>query len=156
MSQFRNAGKEYLAIRRALGFKLNQEGRLLNGFADFAERERASFITRDLALQWAIQPAGCRPARWSRRLDVVRRFAEYRSAADSRTEVPPVGLLPHPYRRTSPYIYNEGSHQGWRSRILTPRSSGRFSATLRKLAASAHVPEMSAWRRSIPSFGMSL
>lgn len=106
MSELRNAIEEYLTVRRALGFKLHEDGRLLNGFADFLEKERASFITRDLALQWAIQPMKCQPARWTKRLSVLRQFAEYRSAADIRTEVPPIGLLPHRYHRTSPYMYS--------------------------------------------------
>jgi integrase/recombinase XerD len=107
MSELRNAVEEYLTVRRALGFKLREEGGLLNRFVDFLEMERTSFITRDLALQWAIQPMNCQPARWAKRLDLVRRFAEYRSAADIRTEVPPVGLLPHSYHRTAPYMYSD-------------------------------------------------
>lgn len=41
----------------------------------------------------------------ARRLSVVRGFAQYRAARDPRTEVPPLGLLPHRYRRKPPYIY---------------------------------------------------
>lgn len=107
MSKLRQGVEEYLAVRRALGFKLHEEGRLLNGFVDFLEKERSSFITTDLALQWAIQPTGCQPARWARRLNVVRQFAHYRSAGDMRTEVPPLGLLPHRYHRTAPYMYSD-------------------------------------------------
>lgn len=107
MSELQNAVQEYLAIRRALGFKLEQDGHLLSSFVSFTERKGNSFITSDLACKWAIQPKGCHPARWAKRLGVVRRFAEYRNAADPRTEVPPTGLLPHSYRRTSPYMYRD-------------------------------------------------
>jgi len=38
---------------------------------------------------------------------MVRRFAQYCSAADPRTEVPPQGLLPARYVRRPPYLYSE-------------------------------------------------
>jgi hypothetical protein len=38
---------------------------------------------------------------------MVRLFAEYRSATDPRTEVPPAKLLPDLYHRKPPYIYTD-------------------------------------------------
>ena len=38
---------------------------------------------------------------------MVRRFALWLSAIDPRTEIPPVGLLPHRYRRKPPHIYSD-------------------------------------------------
>jgi integrase len=38
---------------------------------------------------------------------MVRRFAVWLSAIDRRTEIPPVDLLPHRYRRQRPYIYSD-------------------------------------------------
>jgi len=58
MSELREAVDEYLAIRRALGFKLVDPGRLLHKFVLFAEQKGASFITTDLAVEWATQQAG--------------------------------------------------------------------------------------------------
>jgi hypothetical protein len=57
MSALRAALEEYLAVRRALGFKLRLSGRLLQRFVDFADREGATVITTELALRWATQPA---------------------------------------------------------------------------------------------------
>lgn len=107
MSELYTALQEYLTIRRQLGFKLRDEGTLLLKFVLFIEEEEASFITRDLALRWAMQPEDVLPAWWARRLSMVRSFAQYRRAADPRTEVPPQGLLPHRYRRKAPYIYSD-------------------------------------------------
>jgi integrase/recombinase XerD len=107
MNKLLNGVEEYLAVRRALGFKLHEEGRLLNGFVDFLEKEGSTVITPDLALQWAMRPTRCQPVRWSKRLSVVRQFAQYRSAEDPRTEVPPLGLLPHSYHRPAPYMYSD-------------------------------------------------
>ena len=98
--------EEYLALRRALGFILDAPCRALHSFVAYAEHEGAFSITTDLALKWAMQP-DCQPAQWANRLSMVRRFARYMSALDARTEIPPDGLLPHRFRRKSPYIYTE-------------------------------------------------
>lgn len=106
MSELRKALHEYLALRRALGFKLKSQGFLLHQFVDFAEKQRASFITRDLALRWAMASPQGQPAYCGRRFQIVRRFAEYRAGADPRTDIPPRGLLPDSDRRKSPYVYS--------------------------------------------------
>jgi integrase/recombinase XerD len=111
VNELRKALNEYLAVRRALGFRLQAQGRLLHSFVDFAKLQRASFITRSLALRWAMESPAGQPAYWAMRLGVVRRFAEYRSGADPRTEVPPLGLLPHSYPRKSPYVYSNDDIQ---------------------------------------------
>ena len=107
MSELHAALEEYLSVRRALGVKLRLPGRLLERFVDFAEREGAEVITTDLALRWATQPADVQPAQWANRLGMVRRFAQYRSAADPRTEVPPLDLLPFRTQRPIPYLYSD-------------------------------------------------
>lgn len=107
MSELGVALEEYLAVRRALGFKLRLAGRLLQRFVDFADLEGATVITVELALQWATQPAQAQPAQWANRLGMVRRFAQYRRAVDLRTEVPSPDLLPYRYRRPAPYLYSD-------------------------------------------------
>ena len=99
--------EEYLALRRRLGFELRNAGCELHKFLRFAQQAKASFVTTKLALGWATQPTGCQPAQWTTRLGMVRRFAEYLSAVDPRTEVPARGLLPHRYHRKSPYFYRD-------------------------------------------------
>jgi integrase/recombinase XerD len=97
----------YLTTRRQLGFKLVMPGRLLRNFVRFAERKRARFITTRLALRWAVQPPNILLAQRANRLGMVRRFAEYLSAIDYRTEIPPQKLLPYQFRRQAPYVYSE-------------------------------------------------
>lgn len=108
MSPLRQAVDEYLALRRGLGFSLRGPGALLRQFAAFLGREGAPYITRELAVRWATHPANAQPVTWASRLSTVRRFAQFWSASDPRTEVPPLGLLPYRYGRKSPYIYTEG------------------------------------------------
>ena len=107
MSELDIAVEEYLTIRRALGFKLQDEGGLLHDFARFIEKQGISFITVNLAMRWAMQPKDVQPAWWAKRLSMVRSFTKYQNAKDQRTEIPPQQLLPYRYRRTSPYIYSD-------------------------------------------------
>lgn len=107
MNTLKEAIDDYVRLRRDLGFKLIQPARWLEDFAAFMERRQAPFITSELALQWALQPAHGHPSYWAKRLSTIRRFARYRSATDPQTEVPPAGALPHHPKRAKPYLYTE-------------------------------------------------
>ncbi len=102
----RRAVENYLTMRRSLGFKLRDMGHNLHHFVSFMEQQGASVITVELALRWAKQPQDVQPAHWAARLGFVRSFARYWSAIDPRTEIPPMGLLPHRAKRAKPYIYS--------------------------------------------------
>jgi integrase len=56
---------------------------------------------------------------WARRLSFVRGFARYLNAIDSRSEVPPNGLLPYRPQRTRPYIYTERQIEQFLAAALT-------------------------------------
>jgi len=53
MNTLRQAVQEYLTMRRSLGFKLRDAGKLLLAFVKFMEQRRASYVTTKLALAWA-------------------------------------------------------------------------------------------------------
>ncbi len=107
MSALRRQLDDYLAIRRAMGFKLERAHHLLPDFVAYLERHRAKTITLALALAWAKQPLAAHPAWWAARLGLVRGFARHLQAHDPRTEVPPASLLPHVVRRAVPYLYSD-------------------------------------------------
>ena len=107
MNTLRKAVREYLTMRRNLGFKMDGADKPLLNFITFLEQHGAVYITQQLALTWAQQPSGARPAEWARRLRLVRGFALHRSATDPRTQVPPCGLLPHRPQRSAPYLYTQ-------------------------------------------------
>lgn len=65
------------------------------------------YITVRLALEWVQHATTVQPAEQARRLSFVRGFARYRSAVDTRTEVPPPELLPYRSTRAQPYLYTE-------------------------------------------------
>jgi integrase/recombinase XerD len=107
MNTLRQALREYLQLRRSLGFKLQDAGLQLPRFVHFMDQRQADHITARLALEWAQQSATVQPAEWARRLGFVRGFARYRSATDPATEIPAAGLLPHRSTRARPYLYSE-------------------------------------------------
>jgi hypothetical protein len=77
MSQLSCHVSDYLAMRRALGFKLAKEGRLLLDFAAFAEAAGTSTVTTDLAVAWAILPRNASPVWAAQRLGILRGFTRY-------------------------------------------------------------------------------
>lgn len=107
MKPLEQALKDYLRLRRSLGFQLRGAEGLLRNFVVFLQAKGASHITRELAVRWATQPDKAQPATWAWHLGIVRRFAIWHSAIDPRTEIPPVGLLPHRYQRKPPHIYSD-------------------------------------------------
>jgi integrase/recombinase XerD len=107
MSDLTKHVRDYLALRRALGFKLVGEGQLLAEFVAFAEDARQSTVTTKLALEWAKLPTSGSQNYLSRRLRAVRTFARYLHALDPTAEVPPLELLPASKYRPTPYLYRE-------------------------------------------------
>jgi integrase/recombinase XerD len=107
MKSLQNAIEDYIALRRSLGFKLNDMAADLTKFASFLEQKAAPYITTALALEWAMQSTDHLPSQWARRLGFVRVFARHWSATDPRTEIPPAGLLPFRAQRARPYLYTE-------------------------------------------------
>ncbi len=125
MISLRKAVKDYLTMRRSLGFKLRDMGYNLRHFVSFMAQQRASVITTDLALRWAQQPQDVQPAQWAARLSFVRSFAHYWSATDPRTQIPPTGLLPYRTKRATPYIYsNDEIQQIMKAARNLPPSTG--------------------------------
>lgn len=99
--------EEYLSVRRSLGYNLSFAGRVLRGFAAFADREGTDHITVDLFLRWKDVFGAASNNTWSTRLGMVRGFACWLQTSDTRTEVPPPGLIAGKPRRTRPYIYSD-------------------------------------------------
>ncbi|MBM0230006.1 tyrosine-type recombinase/integrase [Micromonospora sp. ATA51] len=108
MSALRAAAGEYLAMRRALGFKLTTQGRHLMSFVRFCEERGADRVTADLAIEWATRTSrgSGNEVYQARRLDVVRIFARHLQALDPATEVPPDDVLTRRYLRIPPYLYS--------------------------------------------------
>lgn len=107
MRRLQDRMRDYLAMRRALGFRLVEAECYLRSFGAFMEAQRQTIVTAQLALQWATAPANIQPTSWAARLTVVRQFARYLRGFDPRTEVPSARLLPFRPKRSKPYLYSE-------------------------------------------------
>ncbi len=107
MTGRRQAAIDYLAVRRALGFKLRGHDRLLVDFLDYLEDSDAATVTCAAALAWATGSPDASPTRWAHRLSVVRGFARHLQCSDPTVEVPPPDLLSRPRHRPAAHLYSE-------------------------------------------------
>jgi integrase/recombinase XerD len=107
MSDLHAAAREYLAIRRALGFKLRGHDRLIDDFITFLTDGGKSTITTVAAVEWATRPDHLQPVRYAQRLGVIRGFANYIRTTDPAAQVPPTGVLSHHRWRRNPYLYSQ-------------------------------------------------
>jgi len=130
--------EDYLSIRRALGYKLVDEGRLLMDFVAFVDQSGAVAITTELAVAWAVRPHDASPGWSARRLSAVRGFARHHQMIDPDSEIPPVGLLPRRNHRPTPYLYSNDDVTAllMAARTLSPQLRAATYETLIGLLAS--------------------
>lgn len=95
---------DYLAVRRALGYQLVDNERVLAAFADYLDAAGASALTVEHALDFATSAGGSQ-RRQALRLSAVRCFARWAHPQDPSVQVPPGRLLPARPTRSAPYIY---------------------------------------------------
>lgn len=128
MTTVRDRAEEYLAMRRALGFQLTDFEQKLLSFVAYLEAHDLDVLTVDAALAWATAtPRSTDEVHWSRRLMVVRIFARHLAVLDPRTQIPPPDLLPHHYRRVTPYLFSNAEVE----RLI--HAAGGLRPTLRGL-----------------------
>ncbi len=98
--------KDYLQLRRALGFQLRSQGEMLLQFARYLDGAgHRGPLTTEAALRWANRPHLSRSSR-AKRLSAVRCFARYLAARDGQTEVPERYLAPKVCFRRRPHLYS--------------------------------------------------
>ena len=126
MSGLHSKLQDYLALRRAMGFKMERHAKLLGQFVDFLAAQDAATLTIEHALAWAGAPSGANPRWWAARLSMVRGFAVHLQALDPAHQVPPRGLMTSGSRRTVvPYLYTDQEIAG------LIRAAGELSGPLR-------------------------
>ena len=140
MTDLQQALPEYLTLRRGLGYKLHEVGRLLTSFVAFADQAGACTVSIDLALAWATLPAEAAPVYIAHRLSAVRGFAGYLQTIDPATQIPAAGLLPgRGYQPPTPYLYSDADVLALlaAARALTPPlRSATFETLIGLLAVS--------------------
>jgi integrase len=98
---------DYLRLRRALGFKLREDERVLGQLVGYLEAAGAKTVSTELAVRWARLPVGVHPNHWAKRLRVARGFAAYMQTIDPRTEIPPRDVFPTRRQRATPYLFSQ-------------------------------------------------
>jgi hypothetical protein len=61
MSGLQTHVDDYLRLRRALGFKLKEDERVLRQLVGYLEAAGAETVSSELAIRWARLPAGVHP-----------------------------------------------------------------------------------------------
>jgi len=103
----RPALADYLRLRRALGFSLARDEKLLAQFIAFLQDRQTETVTVADTLAWVRLPAGASPGWLGLRMSVARGFVTYLHTLDENVQVPPPGLLPGRRRRAVPYLYSD-------------------------------------------------
>ena len=130
---------EYLRLRRAVGFKLREDERLLGQLVTHVKASGATTVTSELAISWARLPVGVHPNRWAKRLRIARGFAAYLQTIDPTTEIPPPDVFPVRRQRATPYLFSQQDICGLLAearRLRHPMRAASYEALFGLLAVS--------------------
>ncbi|HJW74247.1 MAG TPA: tyrosine-type recombinase/integrase [Thermoleophilia bacterium] len=97
--------EQYVALRRATGFKFLDSERLLRGFARCAAERGEEHIRAATAVAWATEARS--QSERHRRLRLVTRLAQFIRVEDPHHEIPPQDVFYARAVRPAPHIYSE-------------------------------------------------
>lgn len=153
MSALREAVKDYLTMRRGLGFKLEGLAKLLRSFVVFCEDRGVDHVTNDIALEWATSTMKVpgNEALYARRLDAVRTFARHQHALNPATEIPPDDVLNRRYRSHPPHLFTDAEIVALldAADTLTPRMKAATWRTMIGLLAATGMRPGEACRLNL-------
>jgi integrase len=141
MSALQRHADDYLRLRRTLGFDLAETHRMLPRFVAHLDASGIEHVTIAAALEWSLAAPVTAPSTVpAHRYAAVRGFARFMVGIDSRTEIPPVGLLPRRRSWRPPFIYSDADvlallDQARRS-IREPLRAATYQTLIGLLAAS--------------------
>jgi site-specific recombinase XerD len=107
MRDLRKDLRQYIDLRRALGYKLRKHEPRLTEFIAFLAAKGTDRITTRLAVAWATESSKGHKHSCFERLGFIRSFAKHVSSMDARTEIPPTGTMRRPEIALRPYIYTQ-------------------------------------------------
>ena len=129
----------YLAVRRALGYRLVRAEKLLGQFIAWMHERGETTITTAVALEWSTLPLATGSNWHAHRLSVVRGFAAHVHALDPAHELVPADLLPQRPHRAVPYLYTDAEIRALMkgsSVIPTPHRAATMRALIGLLAVT--------------------
>jgi integrase len=122
---------EYLVLRRALGFQLDDLERQVGLFLAWLEASgQTQTFTIDEAVTWSRLNPRAHPSWWATRLSLVRRFAAHLNANGVDVPVIPRGLLSARKPRAVPFIYNQDDIDALLAACDTEFTNERIAATV--------------------------
>lgn len=98
--------EDYLAVRRALGVRLERPEKLLRQFLYHLHERGLDQITVDAIVEWVRLPEATSPGWLGMRMNAVRGFAAFCHGLDPANQLPPRGLLSAGGKRATPYLYS--------------------------------------------------
>ncbi len=129
----------YLAVRRALGYRLLRAEKLLAQFIAWINERGETTITTASTVEWATLPRSTGSNWHAYRLSVVRGFAGHVHALDPAHELVPQDLLPQRPRRAVPYRYTDAEIRALMdasSAIPTPHRAATMRTLIGMLAVT--------------------
>jgi site-specific recombinase XerD len=105
VSPLETALAEYLGLRRAFGYHLDDAERYLTRFVAHLDTNSLDTVTINVAVGWAGSAKSASTA--ADRLTAIRGFTRYLQAIDPRHEVPPCGLIRATTTRPVPHLYSD-------------------------------------------------
>lgn len=130
--------RDYLQVRRALGYKLDQAARFLIQYCRYLDHSGQTCVTTENILAWATAPNGA-PVWHGARLAAVRSFTRWAHAFDPGIQVPAPGLLPFRKPRAVPFIYSSEQVQALlerADRLPSPMAAATYRTLIGLLAAT--------------------
>lgn len=130
--------RDYLRVRRALGYQLERDERFLTQYCRYLDQCGQTVVTVENILAWAMAPNGS--AAWhGARLAVVRSFTRWAHTFDPEIQVPPLELLPFQKPRAIPFIYSNQQIQvllEHADRLPSPMIAATYRTLIGLLAAT--------------------
>lgn len=132
MSTLQQRLEEYLSMRRALGYQLDDIERQVGLFCTWLEaRGQTQTFSIEDAVTWARLNPEAHPSWWATRLALVRRFAAHLHANGIDVPIIPRGLLAARKPRAVPFIYSQDEVDALLAACDTEFAGERVSATVR-------------------------
>ena len=103
--------KDYVLMKKAMGFSFYDQELRLRSFCKFMEKNNKVKIALDLSKRWALDGEKSPTWRNAKNLSTLRAFATYWKTIDTKTELWPHNYWPIRYQRKNPYIYRDSEVQ---------------------------------------------
>lgn len=138
----------YLTLRRALGYQLTHDEKLLHDYASYAEARGVHTVTVAMTAAWAERDPRNAPPVVSKRVSTVRLFAQYLQAFDPDCQPIPDRMLAATQARRTPFIFTGDQINELLQLTATMRSPlwAAGARTLFGLLAATGLRPGEAWR----------